>query len=77
MRFSNIGTRDLLIRFLLAGLMLDLSSRFFQGSLWSRGLAVAALIPLITAWTGFCPLYRFCALYRLLGINTANQQPQS
>lgn len=70
MRLKNIGARDLLIRFLLAGLMLDFSSRFSQGWLWGRGLAVVALIPIITAWTGFCPLYHW------LGLNTQSQDSQ-
>jgi hypothetical protein len=68
---TNVGTLDRLIRLAMAGLLLYLGLGVYGGTTLGTVLAIVAIIPALTAVIGFC------ALYRLLGINTANQQPQS
>lgn len=55
---QNVGKTDKIIRILL-GLSIAAAGIYFK-SWWG----IVALVPLLTALTGFCPLYRF------LGINT-------
>lgn len=55
---QNVGKTDKIIRIVL-GLTIAAAGIYFK-SWWG----IVALVPLLTALTGFCPLYRF------LGINT-------
>lgn len=61
---SNLGLFDRLLRVLIAGLLLS----FYQARVLTGVLAIVyavlALFLLVTAATGYCPLYR------MLGINT-------
>ncbi|MEO6231559.1 MAG: DUF2892 domain-containing protein [Ferruginibacter sp.] len=61
----NVGKADQTIRFLL-GATIAIAGIYFK-SWWG----LVALIPLVTAFTGLCPLYK------VLGINTTkNVAPQ-
>jgi Protein of unknown function (DUF2892) len=55
---TNVGKTDKSIRIVL-GIIIAAAGIYYQ-SLWG----LAAIIPLVTAFTGFCPLYS------LFGINT-------
>lgn len=55
---SNVGKTDRNIRFIIA-LVIGLAGIYFQ-SWWG----LVAAVPLLTSYTGFCPLYK------LLGITT-------
>jgi hypothetical protein len=71
---ANMGQFDRLIRLLLAAVLLYLGLVFYAHTALGIGLAIAALIPLLTAVVGVCPLYR------LLGIRTCsvkNSSPNS
>ena len=71
--FNNVGALDRVIRLILAGVLLYLGLNIYASSALGIGLAIAALIPALTAILGSC------ALYGLLGINTQkpNRNPQS
>ena len=53
---SNIGKTDKAIRIIL-GIIIAAAGIYFK-SWWG----LVALIPLITAFTGFCPLYKIIGL---------------
>jgi Protein of unknown function (DUF2892) len=55
---TNVGKTDKSIRIIL-GIIIAAAGIYYQ-SLWG----LAAIVPLVTAFTGFCPLYN------LFGINT-------
>jgi hypothetical protein len=55
---SNVGKSDRNIRIVL-GIVIAVAGFYFK-SWWG----IIAIVPLLTAFTGFCPLYK------LLGINT-------
>jgi hypothetical protein len=57
----NIGGTDKVVR-ILAGLVLLSLVFLLKGS--ARWFGLIGLVPLVTAFTGFCPLYT------LLGVNT-------
>jgi hypothetical protein len=59
---SNVGKTDRTIRMIVA-LAIAAAGLYFQ-SWWG----LVALLPMVTAYTGFCPLYS------LLGINTCNRK---
>ncbi|WP_416668653.1 YgaP family membrane protein [Egbenema bharatensis] len=63
---ANMGLFDRLIRLLLAAVLLYLGLVFYAQTALGIGLAIVALIPLLTAVVGVCPLYR------LLGIRTCS-----
>jgi len=58
---QNVGNKDAAIRVVLATVIALIG--FYNASWW----ALLALIPLATAYFGFCPLYK------LLGINTCKK----
>jgi hypothetical protein len=57
MQLPRISWGQSLLRFSLAGLLLDGSTR--SHGPWNMVFALLALWPLITAWIGLCPLYYF------------------
>ena len=59
---SNVGKTDRTIRMIVA-LAIAAAGLYFQ-SWWG----LVALLPMVTAYAGFCPLYS------LLGINTCNRK---
>lgn len=59
---SNVGKTDRTIRMIVA-LAIAAAGLYFQ-SWWG----LVALLPMVTAYIGFCPLYS------LLGINTCNRK---
>lgn len=58
---KNVGNIDKIVRFILA-IGLFASYFFLEGNL--KYIAFAGLIPLLTGFISFCPLYK------ILGINT-------
>ncbi len=64
---SNVGTVDMIIRLALSAVMFYIG--FFDNAVVSAGLSktiigYAAFVPLLTG------VFRFCPLYRLVGMNT-------
>ncbi len=66
---TNLGSLDRLIRLLIAGVLIVIGLGVLQGP---GGIAMAAVgvIPLLTGFFGFCPLYV------PLGINTSRSRSQ-
>ena len=62
---KNVGLTDRLLRLMLA-LLIGAAGMYYQN--W---LGILALIPLLTALVGFCPLYT------LIGINTCPFRPKA
>jgi len=58
---KNVGSTDKIIRVIISFVLFSLFF-FLQGNL--RYLGLIGLVPLLTALTGFCPIYA------LFGINT-------
>lgn len=61
---SNVGTKDRIIRILMALVLLSLGLGLYAGTTVGTILTFVALIPALTG------LFGFCGLYKLLGINT-------
>ncbi|WP_266368571.1 YgaP family membrane protein [Tellurirhabdus rosea] len=62
---KNVGLTDRLLRLMLA-LLIGAAGMYYQN--W---LGILALVPLLTALVGFCPLYT------LFGINTCPFRPKA
>jgi hypothetical protein len=60
----NVGRKDALVRYALAGVALGLGYALGPVSTVSTGLYVTALVLVFSAAVGFC------GLYKLVGINT-------
>lgn len=59
---TNVGWLDRLMRLLLAAVLLYSSFTLYAHTVLGIGLAIAAVVALLTATVGFCPLYRFLGL---------------
>ena len=69
--FTNVGTTDRLLRLLIASVLFYLGLFSYTGSALGIGFDVAGSVALLTA------LFGFCGLYRLLGLNTHQSNPNS
>ncbi len=65
---ANVGTVDRFIR-LIFGAILVVGPFVFASALWS-GPVLSWLVPLIGLVLIATALFRFCPLYRLIGVNT-------
>lgn len=65
---ANVGQIDRIVR-LIAGTLLIAAPIFFSGTL-PVGPVFSWAIPLVGAILVMTALFRFCPLYRLVGINT-------
>ena len=66
--FSNIGSVDRIVRFLLAAILLYGGLSFYRGTTVGIGLDIASALLALSAAVGFCGIYRW------LGISTRNPQ---
>ena len=68
MSLANVGNTDRLIR-IVAGILLIASPYFTSFAIWDNQTARIA-IPVIGAILVVTGLFRFCGLYKILGIRT-------
>jgi hypothetical protein len=66
--FSNVGSRDRIVRLFLAALLLYRGLSIYQGTALGMGLDIAS------ALLAFSALFGFCGIYRVLGISTCKSQ---
>jgi Protein of unknown function (DUF2892) len=66
--FSNVGSRDRILRFLLAAILLYRGLSIYQGTALGIGLDIAS------ALLAFSALFGFCGIYHVLGISTCQSQ---
>lgn len=66
--FSNLGSLDRILRFLLAAALLYTGLNVYQGTALGIGLDVASALLVFSGLMGFC------GIYRLLGISTCKSQ---
>jgi hypothetical protein len=66
--FSNVGSLDRIVRFLLAAILLYGGLVAYKGTTLAIRLNVASALLALSAALGFC------GIYRLLGISTRNPQ---
>jgi len=66
--FSNVGSLDRIVRFLLAAILLYGGLSVYHGTTLGIGLDIVSALLALSALIGFC------GIYRLLGISTRNPQ---
>jgi hypothetical protein len=66
--FSNVGSFDRIVRFLLAVTLLYGGLIAYRGTTLAIGLDIASALLALSAAVGFC------GIYRLLGISTCNPE---
>lgn len=66
--FSNVGSLERILRFLIAAILLYAGLSVYQDTALGIGLDIASALLAVSA------LFGFCGIYRLLGISTRNPQ---